>query len=49
VKDGAAPGDVFIVHRVTFVTDITDFNAIDMAAIIEQSLGRTPPSQGTAT
>jgi len=38
VKDGTAPGDVFIVHRVTFVTDITDFNAIDMAAIIEQSL-----------
>lgn len=38
MKDGTAPGDVFIVHRVTFVTDITDFNAIDMAAIIEQSL-----------
>ncbi len=38
VKDGTAPGDVFTVHRVTFVTDIMDFNAIDMVAIIDQSL-----------
>ena len=38
LKDGTAPGDVFIVHRIVFVTDITDFNAIDTAAIIEQSL-----------
>ncbi len=38
MKDGTARGDVFIVHRITFVTDITDFKAIDTAAIIEQSL-----------
>ncbi len=38
LKDGTAPGAFFIVHRIVFVTDITDFNAIDTAAIVEQSL-----------
>jgi hypothetical protein len=28
LKDGTAPGDVFIVHRIVFVTDITDFPSI---------------------
>ena len=38
LKEGTVPGDVFIVHRIIFVTDVSDFNAVDTAAIIEQSL-----------